>query len=145
MKNYDEQELNKLDADITAALIEAADFRVNKEQRDINIVRKGKTLFTFKVEALSEEQWQKCRRDNTRRRGREEIFNDVRSAAQAIYMATVDKTIWDNRAAWEKLNVASGVDLVNVVLTPAEKDLILSELIKLSNVNESDLDELIKN
>ena len=151
-KRYTEEELEQIDSNITDALLEAANYSLTEDgkkiQREIVITRKEKVLFTFRIEPIDEDTFRKCRRQNTRNKGkRSEEIDESRWAAQIIYEATIDtdkERLWKNREAWQRLNVASGVDVVNIVLTPGEKSAILEELLRIGSYND-DLEDLIKN
>lgn len=142
-----EIDLEKMEQDITAALLEAASYRANQETATVRIKRNDKLLFTFEVRGLDEDEWAKCRRQNLSNRGlRTEELNNARFLSQVIYEATADadkERVWKNKAVWQKLNVASGVDLINAILLPGEKNSIVDAVIKLSGY-EDDTEDLIK-
>lgn len=149
---YTEDELRKIDGDISDALMEAAAYRIDKDERELReffVKREGKILFSFKFEGIDEDVWRKCRNRNTRNKGkRSEEFNTERFLANAIYEATLDEDknrLWKNQEVWRKLNVSNGVDVVNLVLTPAEKTKLAEVLEELGGYNDDGLDELIKN
>lgn len=150
-KEYTEEELEQIDSDITEALLTAASYRdKNKAKKPtIVITRDEKVLFTFKIEPIDEDTFRKARRQNTDNKNRRnEEINESRWAAQLIYEATVkeDKErLWKNREVWRKLNVSTGIDVVNIVLTPGEKSKILDELLKIGKYNDDGLEDLIKN
>ena len=76
-----------------------------------------------------------------------ETTNAVRFRSQLIYEATVPedrKDIWDNKAAWEKLNVASGVDAIDKILKSGEKDKIVEQIDAISGYGD-ELEETTKN
>ena len=76
-----------------------------------------------------------------------ESLEVARYRSQLIYEATVDEDrekIWDNRAAWNKLNVLNGIDLVEVVLKAGEKDAILEKLDEISGY-QPNVEEVVKN
>lgn len=148
-KDYTEEQLDKIEGNIVDALMEAASFRTGEDKRrPINIKRGGKTLFRFTIEPLNEDDWSKCRRQNLRNKGkRSEELDNARYLAQAIYEATIDEDktrLWKNPEVWRKLNVASGVDVVNLVLTPGEKAAIGDILLDIGGFND-ELDGIIKN
>ena len=148
-KDYTEEQLDKIEGNIVDALMEAAAFRTGEDKRrPINIKRDGKTLFRFTIEPLNEDDWSKCRRQNLRNKGkRSEELDNARYLAQAIYEATIDEDktrLWKNPEVWRKLNVASGVDVVNLVLTPGEKAAIGDILLDIGGFND-ELDGIIKN
>lgn len=109
-------------------------------------MRNGKVLFKFTIEAIDEDTWRRCRQQNLRNKGkRNEELNEARFLSQVIYEATSDEDkarVWNNKAVWQKLNVISGVDVVNAVLLPAEKTRLAEKLEELSGYND-DLDQMI--
>lgn len=136
--------------DICAALLEAAELRKPENNRaEIQIVRQGKKLFAFTVGPLTESDWRKCRRQNLKNRNKpNEELDEARFLSQVIYEATVEedkKRLWNQREVWDALNVISGVDAVNLILTPGEKSRLGREIEKLSGYSEDGLDEQIKN
>ena len=148
-KDYTETQLEKIENNIVDALMEAASFRTSEDnRRKISIKRDGKILFEFTIEPLNEDDWSKCRRQNLRNKGkRSEELDNARYLAQAIYEATIDEDktrLWKNPEVWRKLNVASGVDVVNLVLTPGEKAAIGDILLDIGGFND-ELDGIIKN
>ena len=138
----------RVEKNIVEALLGAAAFRTEQKLCEIKIVRDERDMFSFKIHGLTEDEFTKCRRQSTKNRGRrDEETNWTRYAAQVIYEATVadDKQrIWQNHEVWDALNVASGVDVVNAVLTPAEKTKILEAVENISGFDDN-LDGLIKN
>ena len=137
-----------VDRDIAAALMAAAEY--NKSgQRRINIRRKGELMFTFVIEAVSEEAWNRARRESTRNKGRRnEEMDSGRYLSYVIYEATIDedkKKLWQNKSLWPKFNATSGVDLVQAILKPAEKMKIAEEIENMSGYSEDGLDGLIEN
>lgn len=148
-KEHTEAELDKIDGNIVDALMEAAAFRTSEDKRrKISIKRNGKILFEFTIEPINEDDWSKCRRQNLKNKGKSnEELDNARYLSQAIYMATVEEDknrLWKNSEVWRKLNVASGVDVVNLVLTPGEKARIGEILLDIGGFND-ELDDLIKN
>lgn len=133
---------------IVDALLGAAAFRTEEKLAEIHVKRGDDELFSFKIHGLNEDEFSRCRKLHTKNRGRRDEETDwTRYAAQVIYEATVaddKKLLWQNHEVWQKLNVATGTDVVNLVLTPAEKSKILEAVEKLSGFDD-DLDSLIKN
>ena len=73
--------------------------------------------------------------------------NTAEYRSQLIYDATVEEDrdkIWDNHAAWDKLNVATGKDLIDVVLKSGEKDAVIDKIDEISGYQIS-MDETAKN
>lgn len=144
-----EETLENYEGDIVNALLESSNYLSDKsEYRKLSIPRKGKIMFSFTVRPLNDDEWAKCRRQNLKNRGkRNETLDNARFASQVIYTATIDEDrakLWDNKAVWDKLNVVSGIDVINAVLKPGEKTAILEEINKICGYDD-DLDEIIKN
>jgi hypothetical protein len=70
-----------------------------------------------------------------------------------IHTATVDEDkakLWDNKKLWDRLNVLSGIDVIDKVLLPGEKDAVIEKINEISGYAEDeedveDLEELAKN
>ena len=143
-----EMELENFETNVVDALLGAAAFCTEEKLRQVRIIRNEREIFSFKIHGLTEDEFARCRRQNTRNRGRrDEDVNGSRFTAQLIYEATVaedKKLLWQNHEVWQKLNVASGVDVILKVLTPAEKTKIV-ETIEAISLLDDNLDELIKN
>lgn len=144
----DERELDNFENNVVDALLGAAAFRTEEKIRVVRIIRNERELFSFKIHGLNEDDFARCRKQNTRNRGRrDEEVNWTRYAAQVIYEATVaddKKLLWQNHEVWQRLNVATGVDVVYNVLTPAERAKIVETVESISGFDDN-LDELIKN
>ena len=154
MAAISEEQLEKFDNDIAAALIEASEYHIEQTtkepiRRKVYIQRNGKNLFSFTIEPVDEETMRRVRRENLKNRGRrtEELIGE-RFVAQLIYEATIEEDkarLWRNREVQERLNVASGADVVQKVLTPAERFKLEDVLIEIGSYNDEGLDDLIKN
>ena len=142
-----ELDLEKVESDITAALLEMASYRLIDETQPIVIKRQGKPVLEFTVRGLDEDEWAKCRRQNLVNRGlRTEEIKQARFNSQVIYEATINEDkerIWKNKDVWAKLNVASGIDLINQLLLPGEKNALVEIIGKLSKY-EMDAEDLIR-
>lgn len=142
-----ELDLEKVESDITAALLEMASYRLIDETQPIVIKRQGKPVLEFTVRGLDEDEWAKCRRQNLINRGlRTEEIKQARFNSQVIYEATINEDkerIWKNKDVWAKLNVASGIDLINQLLLPGEKNALVEIIGKLSKY-EMDTEDLIR-
>lgn len=141
-------EMEKVEQDIVSALLDAGSWRKDNIEREIRITRDEKVLFTFKIEPLDEDGWRKCRRQNTRNKGkRTEELDDSRFLSQVIYEATIEEDkqrLWRNKDAWKKINVTNGVDVVNFVLKPGEKTKIVEVISTISGYDDDDtLDNII--
>ena len=125
---------------LVSALLEAAELRRGQNnRRNITIQRNKKPLFSFTVESLSESDWDKFRRQATKNFGkRNESFDSARFVSLAIYEATVDKSLWNNKSVWQKLKAVSGAEVVDMCLTPGEKSRIAQIIEDLSGYSEDD-------
>ena len=144
-----EEEMREYEGDIISALTEAAGYKNDvREIREIKIVRNGILMFKFRVHPLTEEDFNKARRQNLKNRGkRNEEVDYARQRSQLIYMATVEedqKRLWNNKEVWNKLNVASGIDAVGEILKFGEK-MKIGEVIEEISGYDDKLDEIIKN
>lgn len=146
MENEIERE--QFETNVVDALLGAAAFRAEEQLRQVHIIRNERELFTFKIHGLTEDEFNRCRKQNTRNRGRrDEDFNGIRYTAQIVYEATVaedKKSLWQNHEVWQRLNVASGVDVILKVLTYAERAKILETVESISGFDDN-LDDFIKN
>jgi len=148
-KKISEETLENYEGDIVNALLESSNYLSDKSKyRKLSIPRKEKIMFSFTVRPLNDDEWAKCRRQNLKNRGkRNETLDNARFASQVIYTATIDEDrakLWDNQAVWNKLNVVSGIDVINAVLKPGEKTAIIEEINKICGYDD-DLEEIIKN
>lgn len=77
------------------------------------------------------------------------VADDVDASAyrsSVIYEATVEedrKKIWDNKAAWDKLDVLSGYQLIEKVLKGGEKDAVYEKVEEISGYGT--VEEVAKN
>ncbi len=158
--NLQEDEFRLYEGSILNALLDTAGYADDSNERYTIRIRRQKngeqvTMFTFDIRPLSEDEWNTCRKKNTKKKrdrrygiDREEVDN-VRFRSQVIYAATVAENgskIWDNREAQEKLNVASGVDLIDKVLKSGEKDAVVEKIEIISGYGgDGDLVGLVKN
>lgn len=151
-----EEELKAFEGDILNALLAAANYQNDENEIfTIRVIRAGTILFSFRIHPLSEEEYEHCRKKNTRyvRNKRvgvtvPEKMNSVRYRSQLIYEATIPedrKKLWDNKQMWDALNVASGIDAIDKILKSGEKDKILEQLDAISGYDNSDLEETTKN
>lgn len=139
-----------------SGLLEAACFKDDEDNQElIQIVRKKKKFFEFRIRPLEEEEIQECRKQATKyapnpanRSIRMEVDVDfVRLRSLKIYTATTEddrKKLWDKKEYQEKLNVLTGADMIDKVLMAGEKDWVCDEIDAISGYNTS-LEEVAKN
>lgn len=100
--------------DLVQGLLAAADFRTDDAlQTEIQIKRKGKLFFSFKIRPLSEEELLTARRksvvkmanpNNPKLPPIEKELRIEEFTAWKIYLATVDKeNVWDNPTVMDGL------------------------------------------
>lgn len=148
IKKLTDSDLEKIDSNIADVLLGAAGYLQGEDKKKpIQIKRNGKPLFTFTIEPLDERTMEKCRRQNTKNKGRRnEEFDGTRYISQLIYEATIDedkKRIWRNEEVWRKLNITNGADAVQAILTPAERSELENIMLDMLGFNE-DLTEMIE-
>ena len=147
--------LRSYEKDILGGLLAAANYRNDENEIvPIEIARNGVLYLKFRIRPLSEEEYDKCKSQNTRfvrnkaigiRIPEDVDRNMFRNAL--IYQATVDEdrtSIWDNKEAWRKLDVLSGAELVGKVLKAGEKDAICEKIDEISGY-EAMLEDTAKN
>lgn len=143
------------EGDILASLIAAASYKYDDEDTvEIKIKRKGKDVISFKVRPLYDEEYQRCKKKNTTYKRNKQLGTKVAESVEVasyrsdiIYMATVEedrKKIWDNKAAWDRLGVATGRDLIDIVLMAGEKDAVLDKIEEISGFQPT-VEETVKN
>ena len=151
-----EEELKEFEGDILHALLAAANYQKDEEETHIvRVVRKGVILLTFRIRPLSEEDYERCRKKNTKYVRNKKIgvtvpetTNSVRYRSQLLYEATIPEDrakLWDNKQMWEAVDVASGIDAIDKILKSGEKDKILDQLDAISGYDNSELEETTKN
>ena len=130
------------ESDILANLIAAASYKYDEEDAvEIKIKRKGKDIISFKVRPLSDEEYQDCKKSCTTYKKNKQLGTKV---AESVNVAAYREKIWDNKAAWNKLGIATGRDLVDVVLKAGEKDMILDKIEEISGF-QPNVEETVKN
>ena len=139
--------------DLIAGLLEAADFKSAEElQRKIQIKRKDKVLFEFRIHPLDEEETQAMRRKCTKYapnpNGRnlpkiEVETNYVKMRTMKIYNATIpedQEKVWNNKKIKEKLKVLDPLEVIELVLMAGEKDAIVDQIDAISGYGTSAID-----
>lgn len=140
--------------DILPGLLDAAGDQED-ETVTIEIARKGRVYFRFRVRGLSETEYQKCKDQATkykknRQLGGIKMPEDTDTAkfrSLLIHTATVKEDrqrLWNNKEAWKQLNVLNGPDLIDKVLRAGEKDAVVAKIDELSGYDE-ELEEVAKN
>lgn len=147
--------VRKYENDILGGLMAAAAYKTDAEETvPIDIKRNGTIVLSFRIRPMGEDEYLKCKKDNTIYKRNKQLGTRVaesvdaaRYRAQLIYEATVEEDrdkIWDNFDAWKRLTVTNGIDLVEVVLKSGEKDEILSKLDEISGYQPT-MEDVAKN
>ena len=147
--------IRKYEDEILGGLIAAASYKTDEDDiAQIDIVRNGAVVISFRIRPLGEEEYLQCKRDNTVYRKNRNLGTRVadhvdggRYRSQLIYEATVEEDrekVWNNHRAWEQLNVLNGIDLVETVLKAGEKDAIIDKLDEISGYKPT-VEETAKN
>lgn len=157
----EEETTNQLlanEEDFLQGLLDAAGYSQEETQR-IEIIRGKKLFFAFTIRALSEEEYDKCKKKHTKYvRNRHlgvkmpEDTNSVKYRAALIYNATVEedrKKLWDNKQIWDALRnkgfqIMNGLDVIEYSLKAGEKDRVIECIDRLSGY-EDNLEEVTKN
>ncbi len=151
-----QEEILMNENDILKGLLEAGNFKDDETNyKTIEIRRKGKLFFNFRIRPLSEDEVQTCYKNATKY-AKPKQYGAPKTAIETdraklralmIYTATVDmdrEKVWDNKQAMNALNVLTGVELIEHVLLAGEKDLICDQIDEISGFN-ADLEEQAKN
>lgn len=143
------------ESDILEGLLKTASFKSDdSEIHPVEITRNGEVTLSFRIHPLSEDDFMACRKRHTkykknRQAGGIKVADEVDASAYrsaVIYEATVEedrRRIWDNKAAWEKLDVIAGYQLVERVLKGGEKDAIYDKIEEISGYGS--VEEIAKN
>lgn len=138
----------QFEQDFVAGMLEAAKTRINPETPTIKIIRDEKLLFTFRVRALDEDEWQSCRRKSLMNRGKPtEEVNNARFINQVIYEATLEEDkekTWKVKQLWKQFGVVTGSELVGKILSVGEKNKIFEVISNLSGYYD-DYEDMVKN
>lgn len=144
--------------DIIQGLINAADFKEETIQ-PIEIIRNGKCFFSFRVQPLTEEDYNSCKKKHTKYVRNKQLglkmpeeTNSVKYRAEIIYKATLQEDrqkLWDNKKVWEALNakdiqIMNGLDVIEYTLMAGEKERVIKVIDEISGY-ESDIEEVAKN
>ncbi len=160
MNNEGEQEkltaedLLANEGDLLAGLLEAAKAKTT-DTVIITLKRGDKVFFRFRVRGMGEDEAKDIKERNSTYRTNSigirvlKEFNAVRFRSETIYRATVEEDrvrLWDNREAQQKLNVLSGIDMIDKVLLYGEKDAIYDKIQLVSGFRDEDeVEETVKN
>lgn len=154
------EELLNNEQDYLQGLLEAADF-VEEETKTLQIVRHGKTLFSFRIRPLTDEETHDIRKKYTKyernkRTGMKMAtgMDQTKFRSSLIYNSTIEEDkerLWNNKEAQNALkrkgkHIINALDVIDSVLLPGEKDMILNEIDEISGYEKEEaLVETAKN
>ena len=147
----DKDELLANEDALLRGMLEAAE-GLESESVTIEIARKGKTFFAFRVRPLTEKETERCSdmaTKFTRMRGIKvpESTDSAKYRSLLIYTATLEEDkakTWDNKALWDRLNVISGTDVIDKVLLQGEKEAVIRKINEISGYGNDDEDESLE-
>ena len=143
------------ESDILAGLLKTASYKSDESETHLIEIKRNKVVtLRFRIHPLSEEDFIKCRKKHTkykknRQAGGVKVADDIDASAyrsSVIYEATIEedrKKIWENKEAWQKLDVLSGYQLIEKVLKGGEKDAVYEKIEEISGYGT--IEEVAKN
>lgn len=155
----DMEQFRENEEDFIQGLINAAGYHQEEEQR-VEVIRDKKLLFAFRIRPLSEEEYERCKKKNTKYVRNKRLgmmtpqeTNAVKYRASLIYQATVREdreSLWDNRSVWAAMKgmglpVMNGLDVIEYSLKAGEKDAVIEAIDNLSGYADTNLEEVAKN
>lgn len=152
--DVDKDELLADEPDLLRGLLRAGEERT-AETVSIEIARKGTVYFSFRVRALSEDDYEACREKATVYKSARKLggisvperTNTSKYRSLLIYTATVEedrKVLWDNKEAQKHFGVLNGWQLIDKVLMAGEKEAVVDKIDEISGF-DVDLEETAKN
>jgi len=157
-EKMNQEELLAVEEDVLRGLLGA--FEDNQDDTvTIDIIREvngeKKKYFSFDIRGLSEKQYNDLQDQATKFKNAKNLggvkvaeeTNVTKYRSLLIYHATVPedrKRLWNNKQAWNQLNVLNGPDLIDKVLKAGEKSAIIDKIDELSGYGVESSD-LIKN
>ena len=159
LETMSEGDIKEYEGDIMSAILGMASFKHDEsEYRRIKIARNGVVMLQFLIRPLSDEDFTKCRKKQTRTtRGRfgmeREKLDTTRYHSHVIYEATVPDEklggvkVWDynHGILWEKLNVTNGIDAIDAILKAGEKDMVIEQIEAISGFRSDEAADDVKN
>lgn len=146
------EDMKENEDDYLRGLLEAAD-DAEEEEKELCVSRKGRVFFKFRIHSLSDEKLHDIRKKYTlyeknRRTGSKVAvgMDTPRLRSSIIYNATVGENgnkIWDDVTVQEGLRrkgkvIINALDVIDAVLLPGEKDMILEAIDELSGFNNDE-------
>lgn len=152
-------QMRQHEEDFIQGLIDAAGY-TQEEHKIIEIARKGKVYFQFRIRPLSENEYEKCRKKNTKYVRNKKLgmkmpedTDSVKYRDMLIYEATIPEDrekLWDNKKVWDAmrnngLQIMNGLDVIEYSLIAGEKEKIVEQIDRISGFEDDSLEEVTKN
>lgn len=150
-----DQATNPMEAekDLLQTLFEAADF-TSSDVTEIDIVRKGKVMFTLHIHPISDSDAALARKKATiqkdhpqgKKYGKIEVgFDNSKFKSWLIYLATTEddqQKIWGNREFMRKFGLMEPWESVDKILTLGDKSRLLDKVTEISGLDDDDEAEM---
>lgn len=151
--------------DFIQGLIDAAGY-TQEEHQIIEIARRdtktgdSRVYFRFSIRPLSEREYEKCKKKNTKYVRNKRIgmsmpsdTDNVKYRDMLIYEATIPEDrekLWDNKKVWDAmrnngLQIMNGLDVIEYSLIAGEKEKIVEQIDRISGFEDDSLEEVTKN
>ena len=149
------EQIRLYENDILGGLLAASSFiKDDEETYPVEISRNGTVVLKFSIRPLTDDEYNQAKEHNTKYARNKQLgiryaesTDTIRYRSELIYVATVDadrEKIWNNKKAWEALNVINGPDLIGRVLKAGEKAAVLNLLDRISGY-DINLEDTAKN
>lgn len=137
--------------DIMANFLKAAEM-IESKTKKIDIRRDGQLLLRFSIHAVTGPDMKRAQKAATsyipnpkmKKLKIESDRDQVVYESYIIYLATVDedkKKYWENPELKKRFDVMQGYELIDKVLLPGEKDMVIDAINELSGYNADDDEE----
>lgn len=151
-----DQAANRKEAeyDLVKSLLSAAQYKTDEDNiEEVELIRRGKFLFTVKLHPLSDNDLRVARKNATTMMPNpnnkklpqiEKESNIVLFKSWCIYLATVEEDqqlIWGNPAIMQEYGLHQPVESIDILLTAGEKDWFFEKVGNLSDMNVEDDEE----
>lgn len=144
--------------DLVTSLLEAASYKSDENSiTKVNISRNGKFLFSVRIHPLSDADVKQAQKQagvykpnpTNKKLGRVKVDQENdKLASWLIYLATTpedQEKIWGNSKIMSTYNLFAPWESVDTLLMKGEKDKLLDQVFKISDMNDDDDDEADEN
>lgn len=156
-EKMNQEELLAVEGDVLRGLLDAAKDQ-QQETTEIEIARKGKVYFRFKIHALNEKKLSDLYDEATKFRKAKNLggvkvaeeTDTTKFRSLVIYHATVKEyqnNLWKNKEAWNQLGVINAHGMIDKVLNAGEKKAVYDKIEEISGLDDDyeDEEDTIKN